>query len=37
MIQFFGTKKFAVGIGCDVNVVGCPAENEIHPLEPTQN
>ena len=35
IIQFFGTKAFPVGIVCEVNVVGCPAEKEIQPLDPT--
>jgi hypothetical protein len=37
MMQFFGTNIFPVGMVCVVNVIGCPAEKDIQPFEPTQN
>jgi hypothetical protein len=36
-MQFLGTFAATLGIVVDVNVVGCAAENEIHPFDPTQN
>jgi hypothetical protein len=37
MMQFLGTLAAVLGIGAEVNVLGCPAENEIHPFDPSQN
>jgi hypothetical protein len=34
MMQFLGIPNAVDGIGAEVNVAGCPAENEIHPFEP---
>ena len=36
-MQFLGTVPAVLGIGVDVNVLGCPAENEIQPFDPSQN
>jgi hypothetical protein len=37
MMQFLGVKAFPVGIVLEVNVFGCPPENDIQPFEPIQN